>query len=118
VDRVHGLIDHNNGDNVWAHHGPMASGGYRLVGAEASQHCGARGLAAIGGKDRGDTGEPYHGLQRQPQRWRWASGRKGQRQRAKLVIAVFRPWRKGLLSLNGRRGGRGCSRHPFYRPGW
>jgi hypothetical protein len=54
----------SSGDAIRAHHEPTVSGGQRLTGAEASQRCEDRGLAMIGGKDRGDSGGPYHRLHR------------------------------------------------------
>jgi hypothetical protein len=59
------------------HHGPAMGTDRALTGVEASPGCRAQELAVKGGKDRGDSGEPYHGLQRQHRWWRWACSGKG-----------------------------------------
>jgi hypothetical protein len=65
----------------------------------------------IGGKDRGDSREPYHGLQRQPQWRRWASGGKGQRRQAKLIVVAAQK-QKCEVEVGSERGeARGRSRH-------
>jgi hypothetical protein len=80
------------------HHGPAMGTDRALAGAEASLRCGARGLATIGGKDRGDSREPHRWYKMAAERWRTAGDEEDDRWGVEIVGAALRVRRESVAS--------------------
>jgi hypothetical protein len=73
----------------------------------------ARGLAAIGGKDRGDSGEPHRWYKTTAEWWRTAGDEEDGRWGVELVGAALRVQRESVEGRVGCGGGRSWSWAPF-----